>query len=168
MANDHTLTAATQVLTLTMDFDTTETFTIGTKVYTINATVGTTDGSIDLGSDAEATLQNCYAAINLNPTGGSTGVADADYASGMTVHPDVICTGITATTLTIQAKTPGTVGNAIITTETHGEGSWGAALMTGGVGNITDWLESELDLNQINAEVISDMRTSQTVDRTGR
>ena len=168
MANSHTFTAATQVLTVTDNFDDTETITIGLKVYTVNATVGTSDGSVDLGTDAEGTLENLYAAINLNATGGETGVADADYASGMTVHPDVVCTGITATTLTITAKMPGTVGNAIITTETHGEGSWDAAVMAGGVGDLTTWALSELDLNQINSDVITDLRDIRTVDRTGR
>ena len=167
MANAHTFTAATQVLTLTDNFDTTETVTIGLKVYTINATVGSSDGSVDLGTDAEGSLENLCAAINLNPLGGETGVADADYASGMTVHPDVVCSAQTATTITIQAKTPGTVGNAIITTETHGEGSWAAALMTGGVGDLETWVKSELDLNQINSEVITDLRAILPTDVDG-
>lgn len=159
MAVNSTIAHATSVFTVTDNFDDTETCVIGGKTYTVNATVGTSDGSVDLGTDAEGTLQNLAAAINLDPTGGETGVADADYASGMTIHPDVICTGSTATTLTIKAKTPGTVGNFINTSDTHGEGSWTSTVMANGAGNMEDWLTSLFSLSQINSEVLADLKT---------
>ena len=159
MALNYTLTAATALLTLTDNFDTTETCVVGGKTYTINDTVGTTDGSVDTGTNAENTLKNLAAAINLQPTGGSTGVADADYASGMTINTEVHADipALTATTMLVRAKTPGTVGNLIVATETHGEGSWDNAVLSGGAGHIEGWADSLMDLNQINAEVIQEL-----------
>lgn len=161
MANAHTYTAATAVFTATDNWDQGEVLVIGGKTYTFNTTVGTTDGSVHVGAGEEEDLQNLCAAVNLDPTAGSTGVADADYASGMTENPDVVCTGLTATTITFTAKTPGTVGNFIPTTDTHGEGTWagGAVVMENGVGDLESWLLSELELNQLSSEVISDLRS---------
>lgn len=158
MAVNHTLVHATGVFTVTDNFDDTETITIAGKVYTINATVGTSDGSVDLGTDAEGTLANLAAAIDLNPTGGETGVADADYASGMTINPDVIVVSVTATVLTVRSKAPGTVGNSLVSTDTHGEGSWGASTLANGAGDLESWLTSLFALNQINSEVSSELR----------
>ena len=159
MALNYTLTAATAVLTLTDNFDDTETCVVGGKTYTVNATVGATDGSVDLGTNAEGTLKNLAAAINLTPLLGETGVADADYASGMTINAEVYSDPLllTATVLVVRARTPGTVGNLIVATETHGEGSWDNAVLSGGAGNIEGWVDSLLDLNQINAEVIQEL-----------
>ena len=157
MANAHTYTAATAVLTLTDNFDDTETCTIASKVYTIRATP-VADGDVDLGTDAEGTLKNLLAAINLDPTAGETGTA-GDYDTAMTENPEVVCSGSTATTLTVVSKAPGTVGNFIDCTETHGEGSWDNAVLSGGVGDLESWVKSELLLNQLTSEVISDLRT---------
>ena len=113
MALDYTLTRAVGVFTVTDNFDDTETLVVGGKTYTVNATVGTTNGSVHLGADAEGTLQNLMAAINLDPTGGETGVADADYASGMTINAEVYAVSASATVLTVWAYTPGSVGNLL-------------------------------------------------------
>ena len=163
MAINYTLTRSVGTFTVTDKFDDTETITIGGKVYTINATVGSTDGSVDLGSDAEATLKNLSAAIDLDPTGGSTGVADADYASGMTINEHVQVVSVSATILVVTAKTTGVVGNLILTVETHGEGSWAAVSLTGGAGDLDGWAESLLDLNQLNSEVIQEIRAELTL-----
>ncbi len=163
MAINYTLSPAVGVFTVTDNFDDTETLVIGGKTYTINATVGASDGSVHLGADAEGTLQNIFAAINLDPTGGETGVEDADYASGMTIHPDVEATAVTATVLTVTCKTPGTAGNFINSTDTHGEGSWGAATLASGAGHVDGWSESLVLLNQINSEVIREIRDALTV-----
>lgn len=164
MAIDFTLSPAVGVFTVTDNFDDTETITVGGKAYTINATVGSTDGSVHLGADAEGTLKNIFAAINLDATGGETGVADADFASGMTINAEVKATAVTATVLTVTAKTPGSVGNLIASTETHGEGSWGGAVLAGGAGDVTGWANSLIDLNQINSQVVTEIRDALTVD----
>ena len=117
MAINYTLSYATQVLTVTDNFDDTETCTIGGKAYTVNATVGTADGSVHLGDDAEGTLKNLAAAINLDIT-------------------------------------PGAAGNLIATTETHGEGSWAAAVLAGGAGDMDGWATVLRDEHQHNSEVI--------------
>lgn len=157
MASSYTYSSAISVFTVTDNFDDTETCVIGGKTYTVNATVGSTDGSVNLGADAAATLQNLHAAINLDPTVGETGVDGDDYASGMTIHPDVICTGVTATTLSIKAKTAGTAGNFINTSDTHGEGSWTSTVMASGAGHLDGYLADLFSLNQINSEVKSEL-----------
>ena len=161
MALNYTLTAAVAVFTVTDNFDDTETLVIGGKTYTINATVGASDGSVDLGTNAEGTLKNLCAAVNLTPTGGETGVADADYASGMTINAEVYCDvpSLSATVITFRAKTPGSVGNLIATTDTHGEGTWagGAVVMENGAGHTEGWVDSILLLNQPNSELIQEL-----------
>jgi hypothetical protein len=153
MAINYTLSYATQVLTVTDNFDNTETCTIGGKAYTVNATVGTSDGSVHLGDDAEGTLKNLAAAINLDITIGETATT-GDYGTSMAINPYVRCTGITATTLTVTALSPGAAGNLIATTETHGEGAWGAAVLAGGAGDIDGWATVLRDEHQHNSEVI--------------
>jgi hypothetical protein len=157
MAKSYTLTAATGVFTVSDNFDDTETCVVGGKTYTINATVGATDGSVHLGDDAEGTLANLAAAINLTPLAGETGVADADYASGMTINAEVFCTAVDATTLTVRAYTPGAVGNLIASTDTHGEGSWGAAVLEGGAGHVSGWITNLIALNQIPSEMLTEL-----------
>jgi len=162
MAIGHTLTRAVGTLTLTDNFDDTETCTIGGKVYTFNATVGTADGSVDLGTDAEGSLQNLAAAINLDISLGETGTT-GDYGTSMVINPYVQATTLTATTLLVSAKTTGVAGNLIDTTETHGEGSWGAATLASGAGDLDQWATSLLALNQINGEVVAEIRAELTL-----
>jgi len=163
MAIDYTLTRAVGTFTVTDNFDDTETCIIGGKTYTINGTVGTADGSVHLGSDAEGTLANLAAAIDLDATGGETGVEDADYASGMTINLYVRVVSVSATVLVVTAKTPGVAGNLIDTTDTHGEGAWGAALLEDGAGDLDGWATSLLALNQVNAEIAAEIRTELTL-----
>ena len=163
MAIAHTLTRAVGTFTVTDNFDDTETCVIGGKTYTVNATVGTADGSVHLGADAEATLKNLAAAINLDITLGETGTAGTDYGTSMVINPYAKATTLTATTLKVESKTTGAVGNLIATTDTHGEGAWGAAVLAGGVGDLDAWATSLLALNQINSEVIQEIRAELTI-----
>lgn len=123
---------AAGTLTGTANFADTETVTIGTKVYTFQDTLTDADGNVHVGADLEASCDNLRAAINLD------GVAGTDYATSMTEHPDVSATD-TATTVIATAKVGGTGGNAIATTETGGNASWGAVTLEGGLGGAFPW-----------------------------
>lgn len=124
--------AAVGTLTGTANFADGETVTIGTKVYTFQDTLTDVDGNVHVGADLEASCDNLRAAINLDPTAGT------DYALSMTEHPDVSGTD-TATTVVATAKVGGAVGNAIATTETGANASWGAVTLEGGVGGTFPW-----------------------------
>lgn len=159
MASGYTLTAATAVLTVSDQFDDTETCVVGGKTYTFQATLTNTDGNVYVGSDTENNLLNLLAAINLSNEGESAVGAGTDYAAAMTINAEVSArlAEITTTTLTVRAKTPGSVGNLIVCTETGGEHAWDNAVLSGGVGHMDGYLADLLDVNQINAEVISEL-----------
>jgi len=157
MASTYTLTAATQVLTVTGQPSNTNTVVVGGKTYTFQATLTDVDGNVHIGVDAEASLQNLAAAINLSNEGESAVSAGTDYAASMTVNTEVEATAFDATTLTVTAYSPGSVGNLIASTETHALGSWGAATLSGGAGHLDGWIANLISLNQINAEVLSEL-----------
>lgn len=104
----------------------TETVTIDGKVYTFQATLVNADGNVHIGATAEESLDNLKNAINLGPGVGT------DYATAMTKHPTVEAVDGTGTTLVVYAITAGTGGNAITTTETLANGSWGGGTLSGG------------------------------------
>jgi len=119
--------AATQVLTSTGTFANNETVVIGGKTYTFQTTLTNVDGNVLIGANAAASIANLAAAITLGAGAGTT------YAAAMTAHPTVTVSASNATTLTVQAKTKGTPGNSIATTETVVNASWGAATLAGGI-----------------------------------
>lgn len=118
---------ATGLLTLTDQPLDTETVTIDTKVYTFQTTLTNFDGNVHIGATASDSLDNLIAAIVLGAGSGT------DYAAAMTLHPTVIATAEAGDTMEAEAKTGGTAGNSIATTETLTDGSWGQAVLTGGV-----------------------------------
>ena len=73
-------------------------------------------------------LDNLKKAINASGTEGT------DYSTGTKINFDVEATTNTNTEQTIVAKNKGTAGNAITTTETLGNYSWGAAKLENGTG----------------------------------
>ena len=100
-----------------------------------------TTGSVDAGTPAGTVgnpwlvnrvgvnitdLQALFDALNLS------GVAGTDYSTDIVEHPTVSGYQITANDMFVAAKTAGTVGNAITTTETGANISWGAATLENG------------------------------------
>lgn len=151
MANDVTVAQASQTLTASGNPSDTDSITIGSKTYTFQATLTDSDGNVHIGSDAESTLANLFAAINLSDDGESATGAGNDYAASMTRHPSVTAYSKDATTVVVKA--PGAGANQIATTDSSTALSWGAATMANGDGNLHEFIESVLDLNQINSEV---------------
>lgn len=111
----------------TFNFVDTETVTIGTKVYTFQDTLTDVDGNVHIGADFSESMANLKAAINLEtPINGR-------YADSMSLHTTVEATASAALTLSVRAKSYGAAGNAIATTETATQASWGSTTLTGGV-----------------------------------
>jgi hypothetical protein len=113
-------------LTVTGNAVAAETVTIGAVTYTWRASVTTTANEVLVGADAATSLANLKAAINLDTSLGAV------YGSATVVHPTVHAGELTATTLTLQAKTGGTGGNSLASTETMTVGSFGGATFASG------------------------------------
>jgi hypothetical protein len=80
---DVTGIAATGVLTMTGAALDTETVTIGSKVYTFQASLTDVDGNVLIGVDEDASMLNLVRAINLGAGSGSL------YAASMTANTDI-------------------------------------------------------------------------------
>ena len=119
--------AATGTLTLTGNALDTETVVIGSKTYTFQTTLTDVDGNVQIGATATDSVNNLIAAINLDAGAGTL------YATSTTIHPTVSAASGGGSTMVVTAKTPGATGNAIATTETLTNGSWGAATLLGGL-----------------------------------
>lgn len=149
MSANYSFVPAVGTLTSSGTFTDTQTVVVGGKTYTTQTTLTNVDGNVLIGANAAATLQNLYDAINL------TGTAGTQYAAAMTANTRVKATAVTATTLVVQALTPGEVGNLIATTETQTNAAWGAATLASGAGNFTAWVAALEAGSQLNAEVIA-------------
>lgn len=125
------LTVATQTLTSDATAPASgDTVTIGSTVYTARTALSTGPTvafEVLIGGSAAVFLDNLKSAINL------TGTIGTDYSTGTTIHPTVTATTNTNTTQVVEAKTGGTAGNAIASTETSAHLSWGAATLAGGL-----------------------------------
>lgn len=105
-----------------------DTVTIGSKVYTFQATLTNVDGHVHIVSgNASATLTNLFHAIN-----NSGGTSGTDYAAATTANTDVVATNPSGTTVVATAINAGSASNAVATTEASTHLSWGATTLTGG------------------------------------
>lgn len=102
-----------------------ETVVVGAVTYTWRASVAATANEVLVGATAAISLQNLKDAINLTGT-------TAQYGSATVVNPTVGAGAITATTLVLYAKTGGTAGNALATTETMTNASFGGTTLANG------------------------------------
>lgn len=117
---------AAATLTVTGQPVAAETVVIGAVTYTWRASVGATANEVLIGADAATSLANLKAAINLEAGSGTL------YGSSTVVHPTVQAFNIDATHLYLRAKTGGTAGNSLASTETMTNGSFGGATFSGG------------------------------------
>ena len=126
--------AASEILTAATNLDDGDTVTIDSKVYTFQASLTDVDGNIHIGASASDTLDNFIAAINLD------GPGLPDYADAMTLHPTVSAVAGAGDTMDIHAKTGGTAGNSIATTDDNLNVAWGDTTMSGGLAAPADAL----------------------------
>lgn len=126
------LLAAAGILTMTAVPIANETVTVGTKdgtnaaVYTFKASVTTTAFQVKIGADVPTTAANLANAIIGGPGSGTV------YGSSTTINNDVSAATLPSGQMTVTALTPGTVGNAIASTETLTNGAWGGSTLAGG------------------------------------
>ena len=122
--------AATDDLTITTVPSDADTVTLGTITYTWKTTLSTAPTvayEVFLGVDVTACALNLSRAINL------TGTAGTEYSVGTAIHPT--CTSSPAAgVLTATSNLTGTLGNAIVATESGATQAWGGAgVLAGGV-----------------------------------
>lgn len=127
-----------------------DTVTVGGVTYTFKASVTTTANEVDLGANAAEALANLKAAINADPAGSGT-----LYGSATVENPLVEATTLTSTTLVVQSKVTGAIGNLIPSTETSTHLSWGAATLASGSGNLPAAIENILSYCQLNSEALA-------------
>lgn len=105
-----------------------DTVTIDGVVYTFKTTPSsTTAGEVLIGGSVAAALANLAAAIGASRGGGT------QFGSLTSEHPTVRVAALTATTLTVEAKETGSLGNLIAVAETGASTAWGSAVLTLGV-----------------------------------
>ena len=126
LTDSATAAAATGTLTLADNAAADETVVIGDRTYTFKATL-TAANQVKVGATASDSIDNLIAAINGAAGAGTT------YGTGTVAHALVTAAAGAGDTMVVTAKTKGTAGNSIASTETMGDGSWGAANLAGGV-----------------------------------
>lgn len=109
----------------------TETVTLDVKTYTFNTILGSDDGDVLIGATASDSIDNLVAAVTLGAGGGTT------YAAATTLHPTVTASAGVGDTMDVVAKTGGTGGNSIATTEGLTFGSFGGGTLSGGAAGAT-------------------------------
>lgn len=104
-----------------------DTVTLGSTVYTFKTSVASAY-DVEVGVDAEESLDNLVGAINLDNDGPKHGL-------GTLEHPDCLAYKVTAATLRAEAKTGGAQGLAIATESTGAITGWTSSKMNGGTGS---------------------------------
>lgn len=140
---------AVQTLTFAANAVAAETVTVGGKVYTWFAAYANTDGLVVIGATAAASAQNLFDAINNTPSALGVTVGAVN-----TLNTQVRASAVTATTVVVQSKIGGTIGNLIVSTEAMTQGSWGAGNLAGGTGDAI----AEALLMQPNAALSQQLR----------
>lgn len=119
---------AVGTLTLVANPANTETVTIDARVYTFQTVLTNVNGNVLIGATASDTLDNLIAAITLGAGSGTT------YAAATVLHATVTAAAGAGDTMTATAKTSGTGGNSIATTDGMGDAGnvWGAVTLENG------------------------------------
>lgn len=129
------------VLTFSANASGSDTVTIGSTVYTFEASPSAAY-DVDLGGDAETSIDNLVAAINL-----SGGTSPTEYHADTAIHPTVEAVKLSSTTLGIRHKT-GKTGAAVATTETGTNLAWGAATTEADtIATLLDWFTADITQN---------------------
>lgn len=126
--------AATGTLTMTGNAGNTQTVTIGEETYTFVTALSTgptVPFEVLIGVNASASLDNLIAAVN-----GASG-AGTTYSTGTTANALADAAAGAGDTMTLTATEAGSDGNAIVTTETLANGSFGAATLQNGANAVT-------------------------------
>lgn len=138
---------ATGTLTLSANAANNETVfidgSLDSRTYTFKTVLSTGPQIADevlIGTDKDDSLANLIAAIMLGDGSGTK------YGSPTTVNAEVTAAAGATGEMIVTAKSRGTYGNSVNTTETMGAGAWGAATLEDG----TQWGED--DVGYFNAD----------------
>lgn len=110
-----------------------DTVTIGAKTYTFRTALSagpTVANEVLIGATALNTAFNLRAAINGDYGAGNT------YSTGTVANASVQASAGTDATVALRARAAGTAGNALATTKSATNPSFGAATLTGGVNEV--------------------------------
>lgn len=122
----------------------TETVVLGATTYTFQTVLVDAANNVLIGVDAEKSLANLKAAVNLEAGEGSL------YGTGTVTNATAFLSTSTSSTSIASAITPGLAGNSIVSTTTVTSASWSAATLLGGLDIPTN---SEFDLSALPSEV---------------
>lgn len=111
------------------------TFTIGDITYTAVLELSETSGATAVPYQVKWVTSEAVFLDNIKKAINASGLAGTDYSTGTYEHPQVYATTNTDTTQVVLAKTLGTSGNSIATTETLGNYAWGASTLASGTGS---------------------------------
>lgn len=130
-----------------------QTVVVGGVTYVWKASVTTTANEVKIGADAAACAQNLFDAINA--TAAASGVT---FGSLTVANPLVRAKAVTATTVVVQARVPGAIGNLIASTETGTNTSWGGAVLASGSGSLDTELRALIAGQNMPASVEQQLR----------
>ena len=114
--------------------DTTSTITIDSTIYTAVLTLSDTIGITSVANQVLWVTSEAVFLDNLKSAINGAGLAGTDYSSATEAHSTVYATTNTNTEQTIVARSVGTDGNSIATTETLANYSWTGATLASGTG----------------------------------
>jgi hypothetical protein len=145
------LVAASGVLDVPADPVATDTVTIGDITYTfIDTPAAAYD--VDVAGTRAGSISNLVAAINRSGTPGAT-----TYHANTVQNPYVSAVAGT-NELTITARVPGSIGNGIATSTSEVDIVFAAVTLEGGTGRVDTHVSDILSLNQVNAEVQTELK----------
>lgn len=137
-----------------------DTVVIGNITYTFVATPSSAY-DVDIGADLDASITNLASAVNADGTAGA-------YGDGTAAHPLFTASADTANDeLDLTARCPGEeVNHCYLAATSPGANSITAGGVTfsaisggtDGSGRVQDFIESLVDLNQINSEVLQHLK----------
>ena len=162
MASDTALTlgVALAAFAFTTNVSADDTVTIGDIVYTFKAAPSAAN-EVDVGSDLDDSIGNLVAAINL------TGTADDEWGDGTVQNPYVSAAAdLTNDEIDLTARVAGSAINCCYLAATSPGGndivagavSFGALDSTPGVGLMNAFIAGLISLNQINSEVLFELK----------
>lgn len=160
MANTVTMVrgAAKTCFTFTSNVAADDTVVVGAITYTFKATPAAAY-DVDVAGTLAGSIDNLNAAIDRSGTPGAT-----TYHTDTVAHPDFTATN-TDTTLLLTPRLAGAWVNGVYLAATSpgandiavAATTYGAVTGTDGSGSVDDFLDSLLDLNQINSEVLTEL-----------
>lgn len=128
---------AAQTLTFTGNAANSETVVINGQTYTFKTALSTgptVANEVLVGANTAASIVNLQSAINALPS-----QAGLTFGAPTVANAAVYASAVTGTTLIVSASIPGTAGNAVTTTETVANASWGSTTLAGGVAATVDY-----------------------------